>query len=138
MTNNNVNGIQMPVLILGVGKPYRIEGKNGEPDTEGCSMFYLNKPDVNETVFDPTTGEIGLLPAKQSMPIGFYDVALKRGLPCQAFGTFGMKTSSGKFVLVLKEIAFDEGSEGVGVIEEVLDPAQDVIADDPAAKKSKK
>lgn len=134
LINATSEGIVMPIMILGVGRPFDIEAKDGRSALSGCSMHYIAKDSTDVKVYDNQTGEIGLIPSKQTMPTEFYNAALKVGLPAPALGTFGMKSSGGKFNLFLKEIKFSEDEKGVEVIDEAA-PEEPAPAEKKTAKK---
>jgi hypothetical protein len=93
------------IIVLGVGKPYDVASEDGSHIT-GCSMSYITTQDINQTVENPDSGELGYVPVKERMPITFYDRAKAHGLPAVAKAVYGMKNSGGKQTLYIKCLDF--------------------------------
>lgn len=96
------------ILVLSVAKPYDMIPDGSIERVSGCSMQYVMTDDIARTQFDEDTGEVGYIPAKEKMPKEFYEIAKAQGLPAYADAVFGMKSSAGKNVFVIKSLEFCE------------------------------
>lgn len=94
------------ILVLAVAKPYDMIPEGSLERVSGCAMHYVITDDVSRTQFDEDTGEVGYIPAKEKMPKEFYEIAKTQGLPAYADAVFGMKSSGGKNVFVIKKLDF--------------------------------
>ena len=94
------------ILVLAVAKPYDMIPEGSLERVSGCAMHYVITDDVSRTQFDEDTGEVGYIPAKEKMPKEFYEIAKAQGLPAYADAVFGMKSSGGKNVFVIKKLDF--------------------------------
>jgi hypothetical protein len=112
------------ILVLAVAKPYDMIPEGSLERVSGCSMQYVMTDDVSRIQYDEDTGEVGYIPAKEKMPKEFYDIAKNYGLPAYADAVFGMKSSGGKNVFVIKKLDFLENETA----------APDETTSSPAAK----
>ena len=94
------------ILVLAVAKPYDMIPEGSLERVSGCAMHYVITDDVSRTQLDEDTGEVGYIPAKEKMPKEFYEIAKAQGLPAYADAVFGMKSSGGKNVFVIKKLDF--------------------------------
>lgn len=94
------------ILVLAVAKPYDMIPEGSLERVSGCAMHYVITDDVSRDQFDEDTGEVGYIPAKEKMPKEFYEIAKAQGLPAYADAVFGMKSSGGKNVFVIKKLDF--------------------------------
>ena len=92
------------ILVLAVAKPYDMIPEGSLERVSGCAMHYVITDDVSRDQFDEDTGEVGYIPAKEKMPKEFYEIAKAQGLPAYADAVFGMKSSGGKNVFVIKSL----------------------------------
>lgn len=92
------------ILVLAVAKPYDMIPEGSLERVSGCAMHYVITDDVSRDQFDEDTGEVGYIPAKEKMPKEFYEIAKAQGLPAYADAVFGMKSSGGKNVFVIKKL----------------------------------
>lgn len=112
------------ILVLAVAKPYDMIPEGSLERVSGCAMHYVITDDVSRDQFDEDTGEVGYIPAKEKMPKEFYEIAKAQGLPAYADAVFGMKSSGGKNVFVIKKLDFLENETA----------APDETSSSPAAK----
>lgn len=92
------------ITILSVGKPWSMADDTNKTYNAGCTMWYLNTPDVYEKDYDEDTGAVGYTPIKQTMAPEFYEHVKAVGLPAKAIGTFVQRNKGTGMVLVLSGI----------------------------------
>lgn len=116
------------ILVLAVAKPYDMIPEGSLERVSGCSMQYIMTDDVTRVQYDEDTGEVGYIPAKEKMPKEFYETAKSHGLPAYAEAVFGMKSSGGKNVFVIKKLDFLDNETAAVTDETPASPAAKAAA----------
>ena len=93
------------ITILSVGKGYSFTPEGGTEPMTGCSMFYCSSDDLSKGL-ESDDGTLGCVPAKETMPLSFYDRAKENGVPCKAKAQFAMRVKGGKQVLSIVGLDF--------------------------------
>lgn len=108
MSIRSKRSFEEEILILSVGKPWSMADDSNKTYNAGCTMWYLNTPDVFEKDFDEDTGTVGYSPIKQTMAPEFYEHVKVVGLPAKAIGTFVQRNKGTGMVLALSGIKLIE------------------------------